>query len=205
MSIKLHPTYRNIIFDLFDVLVVTDWKVVIAQSLGNDAAMAAAVLQFFRSEGWKAYKNGLIDYSALATLLPPAIPENRFQEVLQAMPLQAQPIADMVDLLAVFRDRGYQLYLLSNVGPSTYHVFEQRFAFMQLFTGTMTSFQAKATKPDPKIYQALLEQNNLAPASCLFIDDKEANVKAGQKLGIEGIVYTDYPAFYLELAKRGLV
>ena len=121
------------------------------------------------------------------------------------MPLYAKPITEMVDLLTLLKNRGHNLYLLTNVIPDTYLVFEQRFSFFQLFNGRLSSFSVKALKPEIKIYQSLLARYSLDASTCLFIDNKRENVVAAQNLGIDGIFYENYATTYQELKSRKLV
>ena len=46
----------------------------------------------------------------------------------------------------------------------------------------------------PKEYfdQCLFDKYNLNPEECVFIDDRLENIEGGRKLGMEGIVFTDY-------------
>jgi putative hydrolase of the HAD superfamily len=46
------------------------------------------------------------------------------------------------------------------------------------------SFQCGVMKPEPKIFQMMLEGQNALPEETLFIDDSETNVRVAQSLGI---------------------
>jgi putative hydrolase of the HAD superfamily len=60
--------------------------------------------------------------------------------------------------------------------------------FFKYFDGGVISAEAKASKPDKKIYEILSEKYNLVPEECLFIDDLEVNVKAAEAIGMRGLV-----------------
>ncbi|MBK7132149.1 MAG: HAD-IA family hydrolase [Bacteroidales bacterium] len=60
--------------------------------------------------------------------------------------------------------------------------------FFKYFDGGVISAEAKASKPDLKIYNILLEKYNLVPNECLFIDDLEVNVRAAEAAGMNGLV-----------------
>lgn len=45
-------------------------------------------------------------------------------------------------------------------------------------------------KPNPDIYQHLFDTFSLNPSDCFFMDDKPENIKAAQKLGMNGMVFT---------------
>ena len=44
-------------------------------------------------------------------------------------------------------------------------------------------------KPEPRIYEILLERYGLDPAETLFIDDRAANIAAAEGLGIAGYLF----------------
>ncbi|MFH1832028.1 MAG: HAD family phosphatase [bacterium] len=102
----------------------------------------------------------------------------------------------------------YKLYLLSNLSIDDLENFRQRKDFTDIFKhfdGLVFSSDVKAIKPEPEIFQKLLAMYNLKPEACFFIDDAEQNVKAAQKLGIDGIVYTDYKTVLNEFKERGIL
>jgi 2-haloacid dehalogenase len=60
-------------------------------------------------------------------------------------------------------------------------------------------------KPDPRIFQILLERNGIAPESAVFIDDVERNAAAATRLGIHGIHFRSPDQLRAELAAVGLL
>jgi putative hydrolase of the HAD superfamily len=47
------------------------------------------------------------------------------------------------------------------------------------------SYKLGCMKPDPEIFHKMIEQAKINPAETLFIDDSEANIAAGKKLGFK--------------------
>ena len=56
-------------------------------------------------------------------------------------------------------------------------------------------------KPNPKIYNNLLQKYNLNPEECVFIDDENYNIEAANNLKINGILNDSIGSVYLELQK----
>ncbi len=54
------------------------------------------------------------------------------------------------------------------------------------FDGEVVSCEEHVVKPEPRIYEILLERYGLDPAATLFIDDRPANIAAAERLGIRG-------------------
>ena len=65
--------------------------------------------------------------------------------------------------------------------------------------GRVISFEVFQLKPDPEIYETLLKKYALDPAECVFIDDRAENIETARKLGMKGIVFTDYETGRKEL------
>ena len=57
------------------------------------------------------------------------------------------------------------------------------------FDHIIASCDVKLIKPDPAIYTLTLARIGYLAEETVFIDDREINVKAAEKLGINGIVY----------------
>ncbi|MFQ7503442.1 MAG: HAD-IA family hydrolase [Alistipes finegoldii] len=64
------------------------------------------------------------------------------------------------------------------------------FSVYRLFDGEVVSCEEGTVKPEPRIYEILLERYGLDPAETLFIDDRAANIAAAEGLGIAGYLST---------------
>lgn len=85
----------------------------------------------------------------------------------------------------------YRLFLLSNTDSIHINTFEEKngvsfyTAFYNCFEKVYFSFDIGMRKPDPKIYQFVLEQNKLIAENTLFVDDKTENTDSAAILGIK--------------------
>jgi putative hydrolase of the HAD superfamily len=85
----------------------------------------------------------------------------------------------------------YRLFLLSNTDSIHINTFEEKSGisfykdFYACFEKVYFSFDIGMRKPDPKIYQFVLEQNNLVAENTLFVDDKTENTDSAAALGIK--------------------
>ncbi len=83
---------------------------------------------------------------------------------------------------------GYKLYLLTNITENSYnHI--KNIIDINVFNGGIYSYQVHLMKPDPKIYQLIIEKYNLNKNETVFFDDREENVKAANKIGIKAFVF----------------
>ncbi|KAF2328981.1 HAD family hydrolase [Flavobacterium ginsenosidimutans] len=85
----------------------------------------------------------------------------------------------------------YRLFLLSNTDSIHINTFEEKSGvsfykdFYDCFEKVYFSFDIGMRKPDPKIYQFVLDQNNLVAENTLFVDDKTENTDSASALGIK--------------------
>ncbi|MEN2486851.1 HAD family phosphatase [Flavobacterium sp. B11] len=85
----------------------------------------------------------------------------------------------------------YRLFLLSNTDSIHINTFEEKSGvsfyqdFYNCFEKVYFSFDIGMRKPDPKIYQFVLDQNNLIAENTLFVDDKTENTDSAATLGIK--------------------
>ncbi|WP_319530573.1 HAD family phosphatase [uncultured Cohaesibacter sp.] len=76
------------------------------------------------------------------------------------------------------------LYAITNFAADTFAESQERFPTLKSFIDIVVSADEEVVKPDPAIYQVLLERNNLEAADCLFIDDSEKNVIGARAVGM---------------------
>lgn len=92
-----------------------------------------------------------------------------------------------VDVLLSLQGK-FNLYGLTNWSGETFPIALDMFSFFEAFDGKIVvSGDEKLIKPDPAIFQVLLDRYSLNAEECLFIDDNEANIHAAQKLGFDTI------------------
>jgi len=94
-----------------------------------------------------------------------------------------------VTILKALHQKGYPLFALTNFSNETFPMVKNQYDFFKCFRDIVVSGDVKAIKPDSKIYQILLERNQLDPHECIFIDDRVENVEAAQDLGMQGIQF----------------
>ena len=85
---------------------------------------------------------------------------------------------------------GTRLALLSNAAADYGAAF--RFSPMgALFERCFVSGELLLLKPDPAIYRYTAEALEVDPSTIVFVDNREANVRGAESIGITGHVYTD--------------
>jgi FMN phosphatase YigB (HAD superfamily) len=85
----------------------------------------------------------------------------------------------------------YRLFLLSNTNKIHYDDYSEVIkrengieGLEPLFEKTYLSHEMGLRKPDPEIFQVVLNENNLVPKETLFIDDSPQHIASAKTLGI---------------------
>jgi putative hydrolase of the HAD superfamily len=85
-------------------------------------------------------------------------------------------------------EKKFNLILLSNTNELHIDWIKERVSFYEDFKNCFNKFylshEIQLRKPDTSIYNFVLEENNLNPEECLFIDDTIENTEAAKLLGI---------------------
>ena len=87
----------------------------------------------------------------------------------------------------------FGMYVVSNTNPIMWNSEIAR-QFSKLghdinyyFDGTVTSFDARAMKPDARIFEKVVADFGIRPDETLFFDDSKANCEAAEKLGFRTV------------------
>ena len=83
----------------------------------------------------------------------------------------------------------YEIYGLTNWSMETFPEARERFGILQMIDRYVVSGAEGLVKPDPRLFQVLLDRYQLKAEECLFIDDNPDNVAAAKGMGMQGIVF----------------
>lgn len=80
----------------------------------------------------------------------------------------------------------YSLAILSDALPSIL-LFIDQYGISNYFDSKVISCHVGATKPDSKIYEAVLKSLNALPEECVFVDDRLCNIEGARQMGINAV------------------
>jgi len=133
------------------------------------------------------------------TLTPKQIEILRHVEV----EIWAHVDADMLDWLSRLHAAGIKTGLLSNMPLDLAKYVLENFRWMDDFDFKTFSAEVRLIKPDPAIFEHTLHGLGVAATQALFVDDREANIKAARSLGIHGIQFRSAAQLKNELGESG--
>lgn len=186
--------YKSIVFDLGGVMVDFDPKSYLVDLLCN-AEMEEKVYELtFGSEEWKLMDAGLISrFEGNKRMLERAQQEGcsfEVQGVLDDWIHILHVRHRMQELVRRMKNHGYCVYYLSNIPQDVLDLLRQR-GVLDRFDGGVASCEVHINKPDPRIYQALLDKYHLKAEECVFIDDRLENVQTASSMGFAGVQMKD--------------
>lgn len=116
-----------------------------------------------------------------------------------------QPIAGTVEIVAELKTGGLRLIALSNWSAETFPRAQHRLTVLDDFDGVLLSGTVGLLKPDPQIYQVVIERHEIDVRRAIFIDDSLRNVEAAARVGFDAIHFTGPEQLRRELTQRGLL
>jgi HAD superfamily hydrolase (TIGR01509 family) len=99
------------------------------------------------------------------------------------------PITPMIELQATLRRRGFPTYIFSNTNDLAIEHVRRDFPFYQHFDGYILSYEVRAMKPHPPIYEALEALAGRRGADLVYLDDRAENIAAGAARGWRTILH----------------
>jgi putative hydrolase of the HAD superfamily len=111
---------------------------------------------------------------------------------------------EMFALVERLKGANVPVALLSNIDPRLSKLIRS-YGYYELFEPCLLSHEIGVEKPDVKAFEILLKELALPAQDVVFIDDKQENVEAAKKLGIDAIVFESTDQIKSELVKRGVL
>lgn len=190
---SLQVPVRGIIFDLGDVLFT--W------SPNTSTTISAGTLRKILSTSiWFEYECGRLKqnecYQQIAQEF--SIEASHLDEAFSQARESLQPDDMVVTFLNHLRKSPLvNVYAMSNVAREDFAALSRKMDW-SLFDQVFTSGAAGMRKPDHDFFHYVLEEINLAPEQVVFIDDKQENVLAADRLGIRGILFDNSTVLTLQ-------
>ncbi len=187
------PQIQQIIFDFGGVILDIDPQ----QTLNALKALGVSNIEPFIS---KEFQEKVTDKFERGILTPEIFRQKVREKV--GIKLSDEQIDDawnalLLDIpkerIAILEEvkQHYKIFLLSNSNEIHYDIYlrdlQLRFGyreFDQLFHKAYFSFDLHLSKPDPEVFEFILNQHQLLPNETLFIDDTLSHIKAARKLGL---------------------
>ena len=105
----------------------------------------------------------------------------------------------MWDWIHELRSAGKRVAMLSNMPLDLGQALRSGTNRLSCFDHITLSYEVRAIKPDPVIYEHCLDGLATAPEKTLFLDDRIANIRGAEVLGIRAIQFTSRDEVLLKI------
>lgn len=184
---------KNIIFDVGSVLLGYRWREMCLEEGWDEEKADIIGRGFFEDPRWPDFDAGLVSIREAVEWVAEKYPEYRedarwFITSGKKMIIERPRVWELAKKL---KEKGYKLYLLSNYSGELFALHTEGLPFLELMDGGVISYRIHQVKPNPPIYEYLLQKYRLKPEDCLFFDDRPENTEAARKLGMQAVTVTD--------------
>ena len=198
-------SYRAIIFDLGKVLVYFDFQLGYRALEGRCPYPTAEIRRRLAASGLvEKFETGLIEprdfVGRIAGILDLRLDYQEFCRTWSCIFRHTLVPESMLEGLAA----RYRLLLLSNTNVIHFESIQQNYTFLRHFHGLILSYQVKAMKPQPEIFQAAVAMAGCQPEECFYTDDIAEYVAAARRLGIDAVQFESSDQLQREMAARGI-
>lgn len=104
--------------------------------------------------------------------------------------------------LAMALSHHFRLSIISNTDPMHYGFIMDRYPLLRQFENPVTSFAARALKPEPEIFHYALAAMGVSPSETLLIDDLPQNVAGAVAAGMQAIWFEDTASLQRQLQQQ---
>lgn len=182
---------KNIIFDMGNVIIDFNPKEIVNNYTKNNEDKKILLDIVFYGQEWLDLDRGTLELPDAIKQIREKLPINlkdTGENILNTWTNYISEDDKMKILMKELRKKGYKTYILSN---APYNMFKYLSAseIPSLVDGMVISCEEKTSKPEEEIYNRLFTRFNLKPEESFFIDDREPNIKASKKLGMDGHIY----------------
>lgn len=179
---------KNIIFDFGNVLVQWHPELIYKEHFG-DEAKAWWFLRHVADNEWR----GRIDAGESTDVCIREL-KAKYPEYVDAVELYRSHWKEMLtDEVPGMRElltevlKKYEVFGLTNWSMETFPEARKHFGILQMIDRYVVSAEEHLIKPDPRLFQVLLDRYQLKAEDCIFIDDNPDNVAAACRMGMHGI------------------
>lgn len=111
----------------------------------------------------------------------------------------------IVPVVRQLKTAGIRLVLLSNTSITHIRFIEQRFDVLTLMDDRVTSFEARAMKPEDQIFEVALSKAQCPAENCFYTDDIQSYVDKGASFGINARLFTNTENLKQHLAELNVL
>lgn len=197
---------KTVVLDIGQVLAAFRWEDYLLDCGYNKETREKVARATVLSKYWGEQDRGSLPEEEIIRLcceLEPSV-STEIRKFFEDITLTVVEYPYAKEFIRDLKKNGYKVYLLSNYGERNFSYAREHFSFIPEADGQVISYEIKNIKPEPEIYEALLQKFGFQPEEAVFLDDSEANLKGAEKFGFHTILVTDFDKALGDLRKLGV-
>lgn len=183
---------KHIVFDIGNVLMTFMPEAYFIRWFQTEEKTHRICVRIFTHEAWEKYDQGIWMLEDLYEVYHAAYPDmvEETDIVLKNWLQLMEPMQESIAFLREVKSSGYGVYILSNISKDSADYLKETQEFFPLADGAVLSYEEKTNKPDPHIFEVLLQRYHLQSGEILYLDDNKHNIEQAARMGIHGILFT---------------
>ncbi len=184
---------KAIVFDLGNVLIPFDYNIIITRLNKIDDGLGKRFynlyqLNYHLHREYEKFEISTEDFlNKMLEFCEHKVDEETFCKIYSEIFTINTKLTELLPILK----QNYKLYLLSNTNFIHQKYGYGNYSFFNHFDKLFLSFEVKAIKPEPQIYNAVTNFSGLQPNQHLFIDDVLEYVEGAKNVGWNAVRFID--------------
>lgn len=202
---KVPQVVRVLAFDLGGVLFrdgTAEFLEYLHRTYGVDMARSGELLNGTLGS---SYREGRLTRDEFWSVLRRTLGLSDREDDLEAIWIDGYRLNEGTRDLIQELSQSYDVYYLSDNVAERIEAVERRYRFLHLFKGGVFSHEVGVRKPDPRIYELLLERAQVEAPQVLFVDDKDWALTPAVQLGMKTVLFRDSEQVRHELWQLGVL
>jgi len=196
--------FSVMVFDLGNVLIPFDYNIIINKLEKIEPELGNKFYKLYKDnyhlhrefEKWNISTEDFI--KTMLNYVDNKIDDETFCEIYSDIFTLNTPVIELLPKLK----QNYKLVLLSNTNYIHQKYGWEKYDFLKIFDKLILSHEVKSYKPEPEIYQAVMNFTNESPEKHLFIDDVAEYVDGAKNMGWDAVQYVTYEKLIMDLKER---
>ncbi len=196
---------RTIFFDLGNVLLFFDHQKMcrqVANYTGLDIDLVQKIMHKYGDSYERGDVNSQMMYDEVCKIAQKKL---HFETLMHAVSDIFEPNDEVISIALKLKDKGHPLFLLSNTCEAHFTHAAKLFPFIKQFDGYVLSYEARARKPEKKIFEKALEIAGCGHSECFYTDDIFPYIESARSMRIDAEQYTTPQDLTQHLHARGIL
>jgi putative hydrolase of the HAD superfamily len=101
----------------------------------------------------------------------------------------------MIQWARALKESGRKIAILSNMPREIGEHMKANLDWLREFDHVTLSYEVRSVKPEPAIYQSVIEGLGIRPEESVFLDDRTENVRGAEAVGLRAVLFESAETF----------